>query len=643
MAQQVATYGSWRSPITSELIVQRGVGFGQTQIADGQPHWLENRPQEGGRSVVVRHAGGGARDLVPWGYNARTMVHEYGGGSYLALPGTLYFTNFEDQRVYRLDEGSDPRPITAAGAVRYADFAADPDRGRLICVREDHREEGRQATNCLVALSMEGDLYGTVLAQDRDFYATPRLSPDGRMLAWLEWDHPNMPWDGTELRVAPILPDGSLGRSQLVAGGADESIFQPTWSPDGVLHFASDRTGFWNLYAWRDGAIAALHPMAAEFGRPQWQFAMTTFAFSGRGRLVCCYERDGVSHLAVLDEAKGTFAEIPLPYTVIGSLSASGEQALFLAASPTERGAVVSLDLGSGRLSVLRQGSAESVDEGYISSPEAIAFPTGEGETAHAFYYPPKNRDYTGPAGSRPPLIVMSHGGPTGSTSSSLDLQVQYWTSRGFAVVDVNYRGSAGYGRAYRDRLKGNWGLVDVEDCEKAALHLVARDKADPARIAVRGASAGGYTTLAALSTRDTFKAGASLFGIGDLAIFAGDTHKFESRYMDSLVGPYPQAEQVYRERSPIHHLEGFNAPCIFFQGLDDKIVPPNQAELMVQALRQKGVPVAHLTYLGEGHGFRKAENIQRTLDAELYFYSRVFGFTLPEPVRPVPIENLDG
>ena len=641
MAQQVASYGSWHSPITSDLIVQKSVGFGQTMIANGQAHWLENRPQEGGRSVVVRYAAGEARDLVPQGYNARTMVHEYGGGSYLALPGTLYVTNFEDQRVYRLDEGTAPQPITAAGAVRYADFAADLGRGRLICVREDHRHQGRQAVNSLVALSTQGDEFGTVLAQGHDFYATPRLSPGGDMLAWLEWDHPNMPWDGTELIVAAILPDGSLGRPHRVAGGAEESIFQPAWSPDGVLHFASDRTGFWNLYAWRDGAVAALHPMAAEFGRPQWQFAMTTYAFIGRGRLACSYELDGVSHLAVLDEAQGTFAEIPLPYTVIGSLSASGDQALFLAASPTERGAVVSLDLNSGRLSVLRQASAEAVDQGYISSPEAISFPTGAGETAHAFYYPPRNRDYAPPEGSRPPLVVMSHGGPTGSTSSSLDLHVQYWTSRGFAVVDVNYRGSAGYGRAYRDRLKGNWGLVDVEDCEKAALYLIAQGKADPERIAIRGGSAGGYTTLAALSTRATFKAGASLFGIGDLEVFTGDTHKFESRYMDSLVGPYPQDKQVYRERSPIHHLDGFRAPCIFFQGLDDKIVPPNQAELMVQALRDKGVPVAYLAYPGEGHGFRKAENIQRTLDAELYFYSRIFGFPLPESVAPVPIENL--
>ena len=641
MAQQVASYGSWHSPITSDLIVQKSVGFGQTMIASGQAHWLENRPQEGGRSVVVRYADGEARDLVPQGYNARTMVHEYGGGSYLALPGTLYVTNFEDQRVYRLDEGTAPRPITAAGAVRYADFAADLGRGRLICVREDHRHQGRQAVNSLVALSTQGDEFGTVLAQGHDFYATPRLSPDGDMLAWLEWDHPNMPWDGTELIVAAILPDGSLGQPHRVAGGAEESIFQPAWSPDGVLHFASDRTGFWNLYAWRDGAVAALHPMVAEFGRPQWQFAMTTYAFIGPGRLACSYELDGVSHLAVLDEAQGTFAEIPLPYTVIGSLSASGDRALFLAASPTERGAVVSLDLNSGRLSVLRQASAEAIDQGYISSPEAISFPTGAGETAHAFYYPPRNRDYAGPEGSRPPLVVMSHGGPTGSTSSSLDLHVQYWTSRGFAVVDVNYRGSAGYGRAYRDRLKGNWGLVDVEDCEKAALYLIAQGKADPERIAIRGGSAGGYTTLAALSTRATFKAGASLFGIGDLEVFTGDTHKFESRYMDSLVGPYPQAKQVYRERSPIHHLDGFHAPCIFFQGLDDKIVPPNQAELMVQALRDKGVPVAYLAYPGEGHGFRKAENIQRTLDAELYFYSRIFGFPLPEPVAPVPIENL--
>ena len=641
MPENVIPYGSWPSPISSDLIVRKGVGFGPTQITADGVYWLESRANEGGRSVVVGLLADGTADLVPEGFNARTMVHEYGGGSYLVDGDVLYFANFSDQRIYRRDAGTPPRPITAAGDVRYADFAVDPTRARLICVREDHRVAGRQAENTIVAIATDGDEFGQVLVSGNDFYSTPRLSPDGRRICWLTWNHPNMPWDGTEIHVADILADGSLGPDQLVAGGPDESIFQPSWSPDGVLHFVSDRSGFWNLYALRQGGAENLQPLDAEFGVPQWQFAMTTYAFIGPGRLACSYELDGVSHLAVLDEAQGTFAEIPLPYTVIGSLSASGDRALFLAASPTERGAVVSLDLNSGRLSVLRQASAEAIDQGYISSPEAISFPTGAGETAHAFYYPPRNRDYAGPEGSRPPLVVMSHGGPTGSTSSSLDLHVQYWTSRGFAVVDVNYRGSAGYGRAYRDRLKGNWGLVDVEDCEKAALYLIAQGKADPERIAIRGGSAGGYTTLAALSTRATFKAGASLFGIGDLEVFTGDTHKFESRYMDSLVGPYPQAKQVYRERSPIHHLDGFHAPCIFFQGLDDKIVPPNQAELMVQALRDKGVPVAYLAYPGEGHGFRKAENIQRTLDAELYFYSRIFGFPLPEPVAPVPIENL--
>ncbi len=624
--------------------MRKNLGMAEPRIVQGTAYWLEMRPGEGGRNVLVRAArDGGTTDVVPEGFSARTMVHEYGGGSYLVTGDELlFFANFADQRIYRRDGDAALRPITAEGAVRYADFAADLGRGRLICVREDHRPTDRQAINSLVAVRVEGDDYGQVLAEGHDFYANPRLSPDGRALTWLAWDHPNMPWDGTELYIAELLADGTLSPARVLAGGPGESIFQPTWSPDGDLYFASDRTGFWNLYFWHDGTTRALHPMAAEFGRPQWSFGLTTFGFRAPHSILCVYDRDGRSHLGELDAQAGTLREIPLPYTVLSGLAVSGDQALLLAASPTEGGAVVALDIPSGGLTVLQRASEAAVDDGYISAPEAITFPTGEDETAHAFYYPPTNRDFAGLADEKPPLVVMSHGGPTGSTSSSLNLQVQYWTSRGFAVVDVNYRGSAGYGRAYRDRLKGNWGLVDVEDCEAAALYLIARGKADPERVAIRGGSAGGYTTLVALSTRDTFKAGASLFGIGDLEIFNGDTHKFESRYMDSLVGPYPEKRDVYRERSPIRHLDGFRAPCIFFQGLDDRIVPPNQAELMVQALREKGVPVAHLAYPGEGHGFRKAENIRRTLEAELYFYSRVFGFELAEPVAGVTIENLD-
>ncbi len=643
MPENVIPYGSWPSPISSDLIVRKGVGFGPTQITADGVYWLESRANEGGRSVVVGLRAGGTADLVPEGFNARTMVHEYGGGSYLVDGDVLYFANFSDQRIYRRDAGTPPRPITAAGDVRYADFAIDPTRARLICVREDHRVAGRQAENTIVAIATDGDEFGQVLVSGNDFYSTPRLSPDGRRICWLTWNHPNMPWDGTELHVADILADGSLGPDQLVAGGPDESIFQPSWSPDGVLHFVSDRSGFWNLYALRQGGAENLQPLDAEFGVPQWQFAMATYGYSALGRIVCTFARDGRDHLAELDEASGTFREIPLPYTVIGGLSVGPGKAAFIGASPTERLAVVALDLATYQIEVLRPASDEQIDPGYLSAAEPITFPTGDGEVAHAFYYAPKNRDVQAPQGNLPPLIVMSHGGPTGGASPSLNLQVQYWTSRGFAVVDVDYRGSAGYGRAYRDRLKGDWGIVDVEDCENAALHLIRQAKADPERVAIRGGSAGGYTTLAALSTRDTFKAGASLFGIGDLEIFTGDTHKFESRYMDSLVGPYPAKRDVYRDRSPINHLAGFTAPCIFFQGLDDKIVPPNQAELMAAALREKGVPVALVMYPGEGHGFRKAENIKRTLDLEFYFYSRIFGFTLPQPVDTVPIANLDG
>ena len=641
MAQQTAPYGSWRSPITSEFIVRKGVGFGATQIVDGRVLWLENRPSEAGRSVLVAQAVEGPRDLVPQGFNVRTMAHEYGGGAFLAVGDTVYFSNFSDQRLYRSVDGGTPQPITAEGPVRYADSVLDAARDRLLCVREDHREPGRQAVSTICAVRTAGDQYGEVLIEGNDFYASPRLSPDGSQLAYLTWNHPNMPWDGCELRVAAFGPDGLPQESRLVAGGPGESIFQPEWSPDGVLHFASDRSGFWNLYAWRSGQVVPLHPMAAEFGEPQWQFGMRMYGFAGPGRIVCLYAQDGADHLAELDTASGALQEIPLPYTVLAAISVHDGRAALIAASPRERAAVLSLDLETRRTAVLRRASDDAIDPGYISVPEAITFPTGEGEEAHAFYYAPRNRDFVAPEGTLPPLIVICHGGPTGAASSTLNPQLQFWTSRGFAVVDVDYRGSAGYGRAYRDRLKGNWGLVDVEDCEAAALHLVGQGRVDPAHVAIRGGSAGGYTTLEALSTRDTFKAGASLFGIGDLEIFTGDTHKFESRYMDSLLGPYPEAKATYIARSPIHHLEGFRSPCLFLQGLDDKIVPPNQAELMVAALREKGVPVAYLAFAGEGHGFRRAESIQRSLDAELYFYSRIFGFPLADAVEPIAIENL--
>ncbi len=644
----MAPYGSWKSPITSDLIVSESIGLGQILLDGPDVYWTELRPSEGGRMAVVRRPGpdGPNEALTPAPFNARTRVHEYGGGAFTVLDGALIFANFADQRLYRLAPGAAPQPITPATALRYADLQHDRRRGRLICVREDHTAPGQEAVNTLAAIPLDRESAGEVLVSGANFYSSPRLSPDGSRLAWLSWNHPNMPWDGCDLWVAQVLAGGSLGPAQHVAGGPSESIFQPEWSPAGELYFVSDRSNWWNLYRWRDGHLRqALCPRAAEFGVPQWLFDMSTYGFESAESLLCSYTEGGRSHLARLHTGTLQLTPVETPYEHIASLQVTPGRAAFIGGRPTEPAALVRADLapdGSAAFTTLRRSSEVRVDPGYISTPQAIEFPTEGGLTAHAFFYPPRNRDFVGPDGERPPLLVLSHGGPTGATGSTLSLGLQYWTSRGFAVVDVNYGGSAGYGREYRQRLNGQWGVVDVNDCANAAHYVAGRGLADAGRLAIRGGSAGGYTTLCALTFRDTFKAGASHFGIADLEVFAGDTHKFESRYLDSLVGPYPERKDLYAARSPIHFLERLNCALILFQGLEDKIVPPNQAEMMFEAVKARGLPVAYLPFEGEQHGFRQAHNIKRALDSELYFYSRVFGFSLADPVQPVPIENLD-
>ncbi len=451
-----------------------------------------------------------------------------------------------------------------------------------------------------------------------------------------------MPWDGTKLWVAEVRADGFLGQPLRVAGAVDESIFQPEWSPLGELYFVSDRTGWWNLYRWDGNRVEPLHEMSAEFGMPQWVFGMSTYAFESVGRIICSYTSQGTWRLAVLDTRSGALQTVDAPYTEISQLRARPGEAVFLAGSPAQATAVVRWKVGGRQFEVLHTASNIEVDAAFVSEPLAIEFPTEGGVTAHALFYAPKNRDYAPPQGELPPLLVISHGGPTAATSSTLNWSIQYWTSRGFAVVDVNYGGSTGYGRAYRERLNGQWGVVDVDDCVNAALHLVREGRVDGKRLAIRGGSAGGYTTLCALAFRDVFHAGASYYGVSDLEALAKETHKFESRYLDRLVGPYPEKRDVYLERSPIHHTKGLHCPMILFQGLEDPVVPPNQTEMIVKALRERGVPVAYVPFEGEQHGFRRAENIKRALDAELYFYSRVFGFSLAEAVKPVAIENLD-
>ncbi|HLW60383.1 MAG TPA: S9 family peptidase [bacterium] len=640
--RRIAPHGSWKSPVTSDLIVSHTVGLGEIAVDGEDIYWVETRPTEGGRSTVVRRTPDGrTQDVVPPQFNARTRVHEYGGGAFLAAGGTVYFSHFGDHRLYRRAPGGAPEPLTPPGQWRYADAIIDRPREGLVCVREDHTDPAREAVNTLVRIDLRRPSAGRVLVSGNDFYSNPRLSPDGSRLAWLTWRHPNMPWDGTELWTAEVRDDGGLGRSELIAGGERESIFQPEWSPDGVLHFVSDRTGWWNLYRWRGGQVEPLCGMAGEFGTAQWVFGMSTYGFDGPGRIICAHKARGMWHLGVLDAARGGLEAIEPSFSEVWSVRAGPGYVVLGAGSPSAATAILRIDLASRRTEVLRRSGEITVDPGYLSLAEPVEFPTEGGQTAHGFFYPPRNRDFAAPDGEKPPLLVRSHGGPTGAASATLDLGVQYWTSRGFAFLDVNYGGSTGYGRRYRERLNGEWGVVDVDDCVNGAREMVRRGLVDGTRLIIRGGSAGGYTTLCALAFRSVFKAGASHFGIGDLEVFVRDTHKFESRYLERLVGPYPEMRERYRERSPIHSVDRIACPMILFQGLDDKIVPPNQAELMVAALRAKGLPVAYLAFEGEQHGFRRAENIKRALDGELYFYSRVFRFSPADPIEPVPIENL--
>jgi len=647
----VAPYGSWASPIEATTVASAGRRLGAAAIAaDGALWWAEGRPEEGGRVALMRRPPGGEPEAVtPAGTNVRTRVHEYGGGAWcLVEPDLVLFVDFADQRLYRLRLGTDPVAISPEpprpGALRYADMDVAPDGGSVVCVRE--RDTDSEPVNEVVLLPLDGSAEPQVLASGRDFYSFPRVSPDGTWLAWTCWDHPNMPWDGTELWIAPLADSGE---ERLVAGGQEESIFQPEWGPDGRLHFASDRDGWWNLYRAREpgtevsgeeGALVQLTEEEADFAHPQWLFGGATYAFLESGAIVCVRCKGAEERLFLLEPHGWQPEDLGLPFTSFGfpALSARGGRVAFVAASPESETAVVVCDVEGRTTEVVRPSSEEPVDPAYVSHPRPVEFPTGEGETAYGFYYPPTNPEFEAPAGELPPLIVESHGGPTSHAKPALDREYLYWTSRGIGVVDVNYRGSSGYGREYRNKLRGTWGVVDSEDCVNAALHLAEQGEADGKRLAIRGGSAGGYATLCALTFHDAFAAGASYYGVADAEALAGDTHKFESRYLDRLIGPYPEQAKLYRERSPLHHVERLQVPVILFQGLEDKVVPPNQAETMAAALKENGVPYAYLPFEGEQHGFRKAETNIRCLEAELYFYGRIMGFEPAGELEPVEI-----
>ena len=639
----IAPYGSWVSPIGVDAVIGATIALAEPSIDGDDCYWLEGRPSEGGRRVLVRRAvDGTTTELTPAPTNVRSRVHEYGGGSYLVAGGTAVYSDFADGRLYRIDPGAAGAvAITPAGPWRYADLRFDATRRRFIAVREDHGRDG-EPSNELVAVPLDGDRPPGVLVSGPDFVSSPRLNPAGDQLAWLEWDHPDMPWDATRLRVAEIAPDGTLGTPVLVAGGLDEAIVQPEWSPAGDLHFVSDRSGWWNLYRLAEGPrLDALAPMEAEFADPAWIFGRSSYGFRPDGSVVAIARRDGRDRLFDI-RPDWLVGEVDTDLTELDSLVVAPFAVLAIVGAPDRPGALVRFDPQTlAPLETLRASSETALDPALVSRPEAIAFATSGGRTAHALFYPPANPDVAGPPDERPPLVVLSHGGPTSNASTALDLRKQFLTSRGIAVVDVDYGGSTGYGRAYRRQLDEQWGRVDVDDCAAAALELVERGDVDRARLAIMGGSAGGFTTLAALAFTDVFAAGISYFGVGDLTALARDTHKFEARYLDRLVGPLPEAEARYRERSPIHALDRIACPVLVLQGLDDRVVPPQQAEAIVAALAANGIPHAYLPFAGEGHGFRGEAAQRRSLEAELSFLGQVFGFEPAGDLEPVVVEGL--
>jgi len=630
-AMRTAPFGSWPSPITAAGIAVGSLRLSQPRLAGGAVLWCEGRPAEGGRQALMRRDGEGrVTEVLPSGANARTRVYEYGGGDYAVRGNAVFYVELADQRVYVRGSAAAPRALTPPGP-RYADLDPSPD-GRFLAAVEESPRAGREPEHRAVAIPVAGG-EPVVVGAGRDFFAFPRFSPDGRRLAFTAWDHPRMPWDGSELFVAEWSERGPAGAPRCVAGGSGESIFQPAWSPAGRLLYVSDRTGWWNLDELGEDGPRPLCPREAEFGRPQWALGMSTWDFVSEDVLLCAVVSGGRERLCRLERGSGALVELDLPYTAVEGVRVEGGRAVFVGASPTRAPAICALDLESGGCRELRTSLPEAPDPAFVSVPEAVSFPTADGTPVHALLYRPAHPECAGPAGGRPPLLVKSHGGPTGAARTALDPRLQFWTSRGFAVIDVDYRGSTGYGRAYRELLKGAWGVADVDDCCAAARYAADAGCADPERLAITGGSAGGYTTLCALAFRDVFRSGASHYGVGDLEALARDTHKFEAHYLDGLVGPYPEAAARYRERSPVHFAERIACPVIFFQGSEDRIVPRDQAEAMVAALAARGVPHAFVLLEGEGHGFRRADSIRTALEGELFFHAAVFGF--PVDVRP--------
>ncbi len=630
-----APYGSWSSPVSIDDVTGATVGLVGGTMDGDDVYWVESHASQRGRASLWRQAGDGTRTELTPDHYVRSTVHEYGGGAWAVSQGVVVFSHFPSNVVYVIDGGV-PRAITPDGPFRYAAFAFTPDRTRLVCVREDHTDSDIECVNTLVILDLTSDNAegGVVVASGADFYGPPTVARDGR-LAWCEWDHPNMPWDSTRIMVGDLT-----GRTpEQVGGGAGVSAVHPRWDSDGSLVFLSDESGYWNFRRLVGTEVVALHEEPYEFCGPAWILSGAPYALLGEDRIGCTWRVDGITRVGIL-EADGALSPYDIGGVEIG-VQGGGPDRSVVAVSYADRPAELGvLDWRDGSYTTLRRSSERVLSPQWVSRAEQVSWEGPQG-TVHAWYNPPVNPDFAGRDDELPPVIVISHGGPTSFTPGGFDWADQFWTSRGIGVLDVNYGGSTGYGRAYRERLRGAWGIVDVQDCADGARSLASRGLADPDRLVIKGGSAGGYTTLQALVSSDVFAAGISSYGIGELAMMTADTHKFESRYLDGLIGPYPETADRYVERSPVHHLDRLSCPMLIMQGLDDRVVPPNQAEVMAAAVRAKGLPVALLMFEGEGHGFRRSDTIRATYEAQLSFLGQVFGFTPAGEWPILQVENL--
>lgn len=641
MTKTTKPYGTWAAPITADLVAGKSLRFGQVQALGEDLYWSEGRPADAGRITIVHRAADGTeRDLLPPPYSARSGVHEYGGGEMLVAEAGVYFANAEDQDIYLANVDGEISRITDAPGWRFSDFCLDAARNRLIAVAERHEgEHDPSPENLLAAIDLaSGDV--TPLVQGNDFYAFPRVAPDGSKLAWIEWSLPHMPWEGASLHCATWSEDGGVGEAAAIAGGPGNAVTQPEWGPCGELYFVWDKDGWGNIHRFHDGALDCVCQRSAEFGLPLWGLNTRTFAVLSAGHLFVFFIEEGSVKGGILDPASGQLREIETGLSHFQGASVLGDRIAVQATSASDAAFIGAIS-NSGDVEVIRRSAESGLSDEAFSAGETLKLDGPGGRTVWANYYPPANPDREGPDGEKPPMVVSAHGGPTGMADRGLKLKIQYWTSRGFAFLDVDYAGSWGYGRTYREALNGEWGIADVEDVIAASKAVAERGLADETRMMISGGSAGGFTVLCALAFHDVFAAGASSYGVADLQKLLELTHKFESGYLYALTGTTEDnMDEVFNARSPVHHADKISAPVIFFQGDKDFIVPPGQSRDMVESLEQRGVPVAYYEFEGEGHGFRAADTIKTALEAEYAFYARVLKLDTEHDLLDVPIRN---